>query len=91
MVLFCLKRGGVHLIPGYMTIKEASEKWGVSIRYVNLLCNNGKVPNAQKLGTIWAIPWKNLRRTEEKNPENIRIGGSSTEKIKKVNKYQLAK
>ncbi len=44
------------MIPGYMTIKEASEKWGVSIRYVNVLCHNGKLPNAQKLGTIWAIP-----------------------------------
>ena len=44
------------MIPGYMTIKEASEKWGLSIRYVNLLCHNGKLPNAQKFGTIWAIP-----------------------------------
>lgn len=44
------------MIPGYMTIKEASEKWGLSIRYVNVLCHNGKIPNAQKLGTIWAIP-----------------------------------
>ena len=49
-------KGEMFLIPGYMTIKEASERWGVSIRYVNLLCHNGKLVGAQKLGTIWAIP-----------------------------------
>lgn len=44
------------LIPGYMTIKEAAEKWGVSIRYVNSMCHNGKIPDAQMFGNVWAIP-----------------------------------
>ena len=53
------------LIPGYMTIKEASEKWGVSIRYVNVLCHNGKIPDAHKLGTIWAIPSDTEKPTQD--------------------------
>ena len=54
------------LIPGYMTIKEASERWGISIRYVNILCHNGKIPDAQKLGTIWAIPSDTERPIQDK-------------------------
>ncbi len=44
------------MIPEYMTIKEAAEKWGISIRYVNVLCHNGKIPNAKMFGSVWAIP-----------------------------------
>lgn len=54
------------MIPGYMTIKEASEQWGISIRYVNVLCHNGKIPLAQKLGTIWAIPADTEKPTQDR-------------------------
>ena len=39
-----------------MTTKDASEKWGISIRRVQVLCDNGKVPFAFKLGDIWVMP-----------------------------------
>ena len=44
------------LIPGYMTIKEASEKWGLGNRWVNSMCQDGRIPGAQKFGNAWAIP-----------------------------------
>ena len=44
------------MIPEYMTVKETSEKWGVTVRYVTFLCNKGKVPGAQMFGKAWAIP-----------------------------------
>ena len=44
------------MITEYMTVKEASEKWGVTVRYVNFLCHNGKVPGVQMFGKAWAIP-----------------------------------
>lgn len=49
-------KGGFVLIEGYMTIKEACEKWGLSNRWVNTMCHNGKIPGAQRFGDIWAIP-----------------------------------
>ena len=54
------------MIPGYMTIKEASEKWGLSIRYVNTLCHNGKIAGVKKFGTVWAIPSDMEKPTQDK-------------------------
>ena len=40
----------------YMTIKEASEKWNLSVRRVQTICNEGKVSGVMKFGHSWAIP-----------------------------------
>ena len=40
----------------YMTIKEASEKWNLSVRRVQNICNEGMVPGVMKFGHYWAIP-----------------------------------
>lgn len=37
----------------YMTLKEASEKWGVTTRWINYLCTAGRIPGAVKMGTVW--------------------------------------
>ena len=36
----------------YMTLKEASEKWGVMPRRVNYYCAGGRIPGAVKMATI---------------------------------------
>ena len=33
----------------YMTLKEASEKWGVTPRQINYLCAGGRIPGAVKM------------------------------------------
>ena len=33
----------------YMTLKEASEKWGVTTRWINYLCTAGRIPGAVKM------------------------------------------
>ena len=40
----------------YLTIQQVAEKWGVSIRRINALCNEGKIDGAMKFGNTWAIP-----------------------------------
>ena len=40
----------------YMTLKEASEKWGVSFRQVNYYCVEGSIPGAVKMAGVWLIP-----------------------------------
>ena len=40
----------------YMTLKEASEKWNISPRMINYYCSEGRIPGAEKKGTIWLIP-----------------------------------
>ena len=39
-----------------MTTMEATELWGVTTRRVQILCDNGKVKGAIKMGRTWIIP-----------------------------------
>ena len=49
----------------YMTIKEAAEKWGLSIRRIQDICKENKIPRVMKFGTSWAIP-KDANRPVDK-------------------------
>lgn len=40
----------------YITIKEAAEKWNLSIRRVQTICNEGMIQGTIKFGHAWAIP-----------------------------------
>ena len=40
----------------YMTTHETAKKWGIKVRRVQALCENGKIQNAKRLGHIWVIP-----------------------------------
>ena len=40
----------------YMTLREAGEKWGISPRQINYYCSEGRIPGAEKMGTVWLIP-----------------------------------
>ena len=36
----------------YMTLKEASKIWGVTPRWINYYCSAGRIPGAEKMGTV---------------------------------------
>ena len=40
----------------YMTLKEASNLWGISPRMINYYCTAGRIAGAVKMGTVWLIP-----------------------------------
>ena len=40
----------------YMTVREASEKWGVTPRRVNYYCTDGRIHGAVKMAGVWLIP-----------------------------------
>lgn len=40
----------------YITIREAAEKWELSIRRVQAMCVDGRIPGVLKFGKEWAIP-----------------------------------
>ena len=40
----------------YLSTFEAAEKWGISHRRVSILCNEGRIPGAQRAGSRWIIP-----------------------------------
>ena len=54
----------------YMTALEASEKWNISVRRIQILCKEGRIPDAKMFGHNWAIPVD----AEKPNDERIKSG-----------------
>ena len=63
-----------------MTVQQVAEKWGVSVRYVQVLCKKGKLPSALKFGLNWMIPADAERPRDGRYKEN-KTGSDSTSKI----------
>ena len=38
-----------------ITLKEAAEKWGISERRIRILCTDGRIEGATKMGPMWVI------------------------------------
>ena len=53
-------------MDGYMTLKEASEKWGITARMVNYYCTSGRIKGAVKVSTLWLIPQDAEKPAEKK-------------------------
>ena len=67
--------GGMNM--DYMTLKEASNKWGVTPRRINYYCAADRIPGAVKMGTVWLIPKgaqkpadRRFKSTRSKDGEN---------------------
>lgn len=59
----------------YMTLREASEKWGVSSRQVNYYCVEGRIPGAVKMAGVWLMP----KGAEKPVDKRIKCGGDDYE------------
>ena len=40
----------------YLSIRQTSEKWGITPRRIQILCKENRIPGAQQIGYAWAIP-----------------------------------
>lgn len=54
----------------YISIKQTAEKWEISSRRIQVLCNEGRIEGAKKIGTCWVIP----ADAEKPSDERIKIG-----------------
>ncbi len=61
----------------YLSVKQAAEKWSMTPRRVQVLCNQGRIDGAQRVGNVWTIP-----ETAEK-PDDARK--KVNERKKKIN------
>ena len=70
--LWCLgaQRKGMVINMDYMTLKEASEKWGISSRQVNYYWVEGRIPGAVKIASVWLIP-KDAEKPVDGRRKNI--------------------
>ena len=63
----------------FMTIKQASEKWGICTRRVQTLCTEGRIDGPERLGHQWLIP------INAKKPKDARIKSGRYIKTKSGN------
>lgn len=40
----------------YLSVSQTAEKWGISTRRIQILCREGRIPGAMRIGAFWAIP-----------------------------------
>ena len=40
----------------YLSIKETANKWGLSVRRVQVLCAQGRLDGVIRIGSTWGIP-----------------------------------
>lgn len=40
----------------YLSIRQTSELWGISVRRIQVLCAENRIPGAVRIGYSWAIP-----------------------------------
>ena len=52
--------GGI-TVDGYMTTKQAAEKWSISVRQVQNYCKKEIIPNVIRVGTNYLIPENAMR------------------------------
>lgn len=54
----------------YLSITQISEKWGIKQRRIRVLCAEGRIPGAYKVGAYWLIP----ENAEKPKDERIKSG-----------------
>ena len=65
----------------YLSITQTAERWGISTRRIQILCGEGRVPSAIRIGTVWGIPEdadiQNAMNKILKKLEELEIGRAS--------------
>lgn len=65
------------MLSSFISVNQASVKWGITERRIQTLCNEGRIKSATRIGKMWMIPEDaekpndaRLRKNSEKNDGN---------------------
>jgi hypothetical protein len=59
----------------YIGTKEAAEKWGISERRIQKLCEEGRIPGTVRFVRVWAIP------KDAEKPTDGRLKGNEPNRL----------
>ncbi|MEV2908687.1 helix-turn-helix domain-containing protein [Paenibacillus larvae] len=62
----------------YISIGEASEKWGISPRRIQSLCTQGRIVGVIRFGKAWAIP-KETNKPADRRVKNGKYTRKATQ------------
>ena len=54
----------------YISVQQASEKWGISKRRIQKLCEENRINGAVRFGRAWAIPKDTPKPADGRLKEN---------------------
>ena len=54
----------------YLSLKQTAEKWGITVRRVQVLCSQDRIPGAAKIGSFWVVP----KEAEKPKDQRIKSG-----------------
>ena len=60
----------------YLSIKQTAEKWDISVRRIQVLCTEDRIPVAIKIGSYWAIPADAEKPSDQRIKSGKYIKGS---------------
>ena len=63
----------------YLSTFEVAEKWGLSPCRVGILCNENRIPGAQRAGSRWIIP-EDVEKTADARIKSGKYIKNKTEK-----------
>ena len=56
----------------YLSIAQTAERWGISTRRIQILCGEGRVPGAIRIGSVWGFQrTQRSQRTRESRTASI--------------------
>jgi len=64
----------------YISTKEAAEKWGISERRIQKLCEEKRIPGAIRFSRVWAIP-KDAKKPDDSRLKKYRKKDETTDKL----------
>ncbi|MGB3368176.1 MAG: Fic family protein [Acidaminobacteraceae bacterium] len=59
----------------YLSTREVSEKWGISDRRIRILCIQGRIEGAIKIGRSWSIPADAFKPIDARETQNVKYTG----------------
>lgn len=66
-------------MDGYKKTSVVAAEWRISDRRLNILCKEGRIPGAEKIGNMWLIP------SDAKKPKDERVKSGNYVKNKSEN------
>ena len=63
----------------FVTAKEKAIEWNISLRRVQVFCEQGRIEGVRRLGKIWIIPMDAERPCDKRYKANKQKGGGHDE------------
>ena len=76
-------------IMDYISVKAASEKWGISERRIQKLCEENRIDGTEKFGRAWMIPKDAEKPVDGRMKNKEQTGGESWNLMKSYNSLGL--